>query len=46
MALLDIRGGRFLYEVMPQEFPNFLTETETMLWELYYIQKAESIKKK
>lgn len=46
MALLDIRGGRFLYEVMPHEFPAFLTETEIMLWELYYTQKQESLKRK
>ena len=43
MALLDLRGGgRFLFEVCPREFPEGqLTETETLLWELYYRDKQE-----
>lgn len=43
MALLDLRGGgRFLSEALPHEFPEGgVSETETLLWELYYIDKAD-----
>jgi len=48
MALLDLRGGgRFLYEVMPSEFPDGqLSETEILLWELYYRDKNERMQRK
>lgn len=41
MAMLDYRAsGRFLFEVCPDMFPEGqLTETEILLWELYYIEK-------
>ena len=39
MSLLDIRGG-FLYEHKPSIFPEGeITETELILWELYYHEK-------
>jgi hypothetical protein len=39
MALLDLRGG-FLYQHKPSLFPEGeLTDTETLLWELYYKDK-------
>lgn len=46
MALLDLQGaGRFLFDVLPSEFPGGqLTETEVLLWELYYKEKAERLK--
>lgn len=47
MALLDIRGaGRFLFEVLPSEFPEGqLTETEVLLWEMYYREKNRELKR-
>lgn len=47
MALLDLRGGgRFLYEVRPHDFPEGqLTETELLLWEIYYKEKVSRMKK-
>jgi hypothetical protein len=42
-----LRGGKFLYEMLPYLFPEgFLTETEIMLHEMYYMSKAEQLKKK
>ena len=48
MALLDLRGGgRFLFEVMPSEFPEGqLGETEILLWEFYYRDKNERLGRK
>jgi len=39
MALLDLRGG-FIYQHKPSIFPEGeLTDTEALLWELYYREK-------
>jgi len=39
MVLCDLRG-KLLYEVCPSLFPyGELSETEVMLWELYYEDK-------
>jgi len=41
MTLCDLRG-KLLYEVCPSEFPaGELSETEMLLWELYYRDKNE-----
>jgi len=41
MTLCDLRG-KLLYEVCPSEFPvGELSETEMLLWELYYRDKSE-----
>lgn len=45
MALLDLRGG-FLYQHKPSLFPDGeITEIEMALWELYYHEKNQRIKK-
>jgi hypothetical protein len=42
MRLLDMRGGGFLFEACPSLFPEGeLTETEVVLWELYYSEKQQ-----
>ena len=43
MYLLELRNsGKFLYEVLPNEFPEQqLTETEIILWEMYYKEKEQ-----
>jgi len=45
LALCDLKN-KFLFEVMPTYFPEgYLTETEIILWELFYQQKAEIVAK-
>ena len=41
MTLIELKGNnKFLYEVAPYYFPEgYLTETEVLLWELYYRDK-------
>lgn len=41
MALLDLRGG-YLYQHKPSLIPEGeLTETEMLLWEMYYHDKND-----
>lgn len=45
MALLDLRGG-YLYQHKCSLFPDGeLTETETLLWELYYKDKNSRMRR-
>jgi hypothetical protein len=45
LILCDAKG-RFLYEVLPEYFPDkFLTETEVELWALYFDEKEKRRKK-
>ena len=41
MALLELQGGgRFLSEALPLQFPDAgISETESILWEMYYLNK-------
>ena len=44
MTILDLRGGgRFLSEALPHLFPDDtgISETEVVLWEMYYKSKEE-----
>jgi hypothetical protein len=44
MAIIDLQGGgRFLSEAFPHEFPEGgLSETQMILWDLYYSEKAKN----
>jgi len=45
MALLDLRGG-YLYQHKSSLFPEGeMTETELLLWELYYLDKEANRKR-